>query len=420
MTKRNTIKKINAREILASGGYPSLEAEVVLNSGVIGQASVSFGASAGSKEAFVLFDGDAQRFNGQGMLKAVANVNKKISPLLLGKDPLEQKQIDELMIEADGTPDKSSLGANAILGVSMAVARAAARNENLPLYKYLADRYKLKNKNSNLPRPMAVTIEGGEHADNSTDLQEYLITVTKDKGPSENIRAVIEIYAALKKILKLNGFSTNVGNEGAFAPAGIKDNEKPLKFITQAIEEAGYRPGQEIGIAVDAAASEFYKNGKYELKTENKILSAEALIGRYADWFAKYPFVALEDGLSEFDWENWPKLVSRAGKVKIVGDDLVVTNAELIQKALATHSINAAIIKLNQAGTLTETIAAALLCKDSGVITIPSNRGGGETNDTFLVDLAVALGSEYIKVGPTRGERVVKYNRLMEIEKELQ
>jgi enolase len=413
MTK---IKHIFAREILASGGAPSLEVDVVLENNCTGTASVSYGESAGSKEAFVLLDGDTKRYNGKGMLKATANVNEKLAPLLIGKVAEDQREIDKIMIEADGTENKSNFGANAILGVSMAIARASANNAKLELYEYLAHSYNLPTYNLQLPKPLAVFIEGGRHADNSTDLQEYILAVTKNQSAKANVQMMEEIYQATKTILKQQGFNTNVGNEGAFAPAGITSNELPLQILTEAIKQAGFKLLDDAGIYIDAAASEFLSDNKYSLKVDKKLLTSEEIIAMYADWFHKYPIVALEDGLSEFDWSNWPKLMSQAGKVKIVADDLTVTNAKLWQKAIDEKCANAILIKLNQAGTVSETMDACLLAKKYNLTTIPSHRGGGETNDTFLVDLAVAVGSEWIKVGPTRGERVCKYNRLMKIE----
>lgn len=395
-----------------------MEVKVILEDGTIGVASVSYGASAGSKEAFVLLDGDKGRYNGKGMLKAVTNVNEKIAPLIIGKDANEQRAIDELMIKVDGTENKSNFGGNAILGVSMAVARAAAASENLELYSYLHKAFEITDSSWKLPKPLAVLIEGGKHADNSTDLQEYILAVNSEQPAVENVRMMEEVYQALKQILKEKNFSTNVGNEGAFAPDGIGNNELPLDLITSAITKAGYKPGEDAGIYIDAAASEFYKDGKYNLATENRNLSADEIIEMYLGWLKKYPILALEDGLSEFDWENWPKLMFKSS-VPIVADDLTVTNTRLWQEAIDKKSANAILIKLNQAGTVTETIDCCLLAKKYNFMTIPSHRGGGETNDTFLVDLAVAVGSRWIKVGPARGERVAKYNRLMEIEDKL-
>lgn len=417
MTK---IKHIIAREILASGGAPSLEVEVILESGVKGEASVSYGASFGSKEAVVLLDEDKSRYHGKGMLKAVQNVNEKLAPLLMDKDASDQRGIDKIMINADGTENKANFGANAILGVSMAVARAAAADSGLELYQSLATTYNLQLTTSPLPKPMMVMIEGGKHADNSTDMQEYMLSALRDDLPAkENIRMVLETYEALKKILKDIGLNTNVGNEGAFAPNGLASNERPLEFLVEAIEKAGFKPGLDIGISLDPAASEFYREGMYQLATEKRALDSHKLIEVYLQWMAKYPIVTLEDGLSEFDWNNWPHLMAKAVKTKIIADDLTVTNTKLWQKAIDMKAANAILIKLNQAGTVTETMDCCLLAKKHNLSTIPSHRGGGETNDTFLVDLAVAVGSEWIKVGPTRGERVCKYNRLMRIEEKL-
>lgn len=416
------IKNIFAREILASGGSPSLEVTVTLESGAVGEASVSYGASAGSKEAVVLLDGDANRYNGKGMLLAVHHINSKIKSNLIGVEAGLQRVVDQKMILMDGTENKSKLGGNSILGVSLAVARAQANEENLPLYAYLRKAFDIVNGENKLPKPMVVMIEGGKHADDTTDLQEYLISALGNKTAAENVRMEMEIYDNLKKILKREGLSTNVGNEGAFAPNGIASNEKPLEYLTEAIKNSGYTPGVDAAISLDAAASEFFKpeSMRYELKIENKSLSSEEMINYYLDWLQKYPMLSWEDMLSEFDWESWPKLMERIrGKVRLIADDLTVTNTNLLRKAISLNAADAILIKLNQAGTLTGTIDCCILAKDSGFMTIPSHRGGGETNDAFMVDLAVAVGSDYIKVGPTRGERVCKYNRLMRIEEEM-
>lgn len=415
------IKNIKAREILASGGAPSVEVTVVLETGVFGEASVSYGASAGSKEAFVLLDNDEKRYNGRGMLKAVDNINSIIAPKLIGMEAGDQRLIDQTMIEIDGTELKTNLGANAILGVSMAVARAQAHEEKLMLYQYLRKIFGVEG-DITLPRPMMVMIEGGKHADETTDLQEYLVSSLGNRSQAENVRIQTEIYRALKKILKANNLSTNVGSEGAFAPNGIGSNEKPMEFLTQAIKDAGYVPGVDAGISIDAAASEYYdeENKIYDLKIEGKKLSSDELLEVYKSWVAKYPIITMEDMFSEFDWDNWPKLVNEFGdKIAIIADDLTVTNTKLWQKAIDLKAANAILIKLNQAGTVTETMDCCLLARKYNLATVPSHRGGGETNDTFLVDLAVAVGSAFIKVGPTRGERVCKYNRLMRIEEEI-
>jgi len=414
------IKTIQAREILASGGAPTLEVTVSLESGVAGEASVSYGASAGSKEATVLLDGDEKRYNGKGMLIALANIKDKIAPMIVGMEVSSQREIDQKMIELDGTVNKANLGGNAILAVSMATARAAANEANLPLWKYLQKTYELA-ESQKLPKPMIVMIEGGKHAADSTDLQEYLVAAMGNKSAAENVRMEMEIYEALKKILKREGKSTNVGNEGAFAPNGIESNEKPMEYMVEAIKNAGYIPGVDAGISIDAAASEFYnlQSSNYNLQIENKQLNSEELINYFCGWIDKYPFVSWEDMLSEYDWENWPKLLARInGKFPLIADDLTVTNTKLWQEAIDKKAASAILIKLNQAGSVTETVDCCKLAITNNMWTVPSHRGGGESNDTFMVDLAVAVGSEYIKVGPTRGERVCKYNRLMRIEEE--
>ena len=416
------IQNIFAREILASGGAPSLEVTVTLESGATGEASVSYGASAGSKEATVLLDGDKSRYNGKGMLNAIANINGKIKEILVGMDAADQRAIDNKMIETDGTINKAVLGGNAMLGVSLAVCRAEASEEKMPLYKYLRKTYGIGDIGWKLPKPMIVMIEGGKHADETTDLQEFMVGAMGNKTAAENVRMEMEIYNALKNILKAEKLSTNVGNEGAFAPNGISSNEKPMEYLTQAIINAGYTPGVDAGVGIDAAASEFYseETKKYTLKLEGKELTSEELIAYYKPWMEKYKIATMEDMLSEFDWDNWPKMVEAiGGRFPLIADDLTVTNTKLWQKAIEMKAATAILIKLNQAGTLTETVDCCLLANEHGLMTMPSHRGGGETNDTFLVDLAVAVNSAYIKVGPTRGERVCKYNRLMRIEEEL-
>lgn len=416
------IKNIFAREILASGGAPSLEVTVTLESGAVGEASVSYGASAGSKEATVLLDGDKTRYNGKGMLTAINNINTKIKETLVGMEAANQRDIDQKMIDLDGTVNKAVLGGNAMLGVSLAVCRAEAEEEKMPLYKYLRKTYEIGDIGWTLPKPMIVMIEGGKHADETTDLQEFMVGAMGDKTAAENVRMEMEIYEALKKILKAEKLSTNVGNEGAFAPNGISSNEKPMEYLVEAIKSAGYTPGVDAGVGIDAAASEFYseETKKYSLKLEGKELSSEELIAYYKPWIEKYPMATMEDMLSEFDWDNWPKMVEAiGGKFPLIADDLTVTNTNLWKKAIEMKAATAILIKLNQAGTLTETVDCCLLAREHNLMTMPSHRGGGETNDTFLVDLAVAVGSAYIKVGPTRGERVCKYNRLMRIEEEL-
>ncbi len=414
------IAKLVAYEILASGGYPTVEVKVTLDTGSVGVASVPYGASAGTHEATVLTDGDTTRWYGQGNLKAVSNILNEILPAISQIPAENQVEIDSAMIRLDGTPNKARLGGNAILAVSLAVARAAANANKLPLYKYLINTYGLQTDLSKLPQPMVVVIEGGKHADETTDFQEFCITAKEQGSVAENVRRALETYHHLKKILKKSKLSTNVGNEGAFAPNGIPTNEAPLQYIMEAITNAGYTPGKELGISIDAAASEFF-TGNYELKLENRQFTGEELINFYAEWLDKYPFVSLEDMLAEDDWENWVKLnqlLIQKG-IRHIGDDLTVTNIARLRKAIELQAISGIIIKPNQIGTLSETIACCQIANANNIITITSHRGGGETNDHFIADLAVAVGSAFVKVGPTRGERVSKYNRLMEIEREL-
>lgn len=415
------IKNIHAYEILASGGYPTIECQVALEDGSVGLASVPYGASAGIHEATVLLDHDASRWDGRGMLTAIANINDKIAPLLMGKSAEDQRGLDTALIELDGTPNKSILGGNATLAVSLAAARAASASLHQELYQYLITTYQTGADLTHLPRPMTVVIEGGKHADHSTDLQEFCLTAIRENFVAENVRMIMETYHQLAQVLQANHFSTNVGNEGAFAPSGIENNEAPFQFMLEAIKQAGYVPGQDIGISLDAAASEFYQLGSYHLKLENRALSSDELIAYYEPWLTKYPIVTIEDMLEQDDWSSWAKLKTLADQhhITLIGDDLTVTNLARLERAIATHAISGILIKPNQIGTLTETIDCCLLAKQHGVMTITSHRGGGETNDTAMIDIAVAVGSTYVKVGPTRGERVAKYNRLMEIERHL-
>jgi enolase len=437
------ILSIRAREILSSGSTPSLEVKVSLESGAVGKASVPYGASAGVHEAFVLLDGDKKRYQGKGMLKAVANVNKKIASALKGMDANNQKEIDSKMIKLDGTGNKHKLGANAVLGVSVAVARAAANDKGIPLYQHIREVFQLDIKDYILPNPMMVVIEGGKHADQSTDFQEYMIALIGNDSVKENVRRGIEVYLELKNVFKKRGLNTNVGNEGAFAPAGLikpqpkqpdvtitgafaptvmESNEAPLLLIGKAMERAGYKASKDVAISLDPAVSELFdkKNGKYKLEKEGKSMSSEELINYFAKWVDKYPIITLEDALHEDDWDNWPKLTAKLGsRISIIGDDLTVTSPKRLQKAIDLKAINSILIKLNQIGTLTETVETCMLARKNGLMTVISHRGGGETNDTSMVDLAVAVNAGFIKVGPSRGERVGKYNRLMEIEDEL-
>ena len=419
----NKIQKITAREILASDGNPTIEATISLANGIQGCASVPFGVSAGEHEAVTLVDGDAKRFNGRGMLQACRNIESTINQRLTGWDAINQKKIDNLLIKLDGTKNKSRLGGNSLLAVSLACARAGAQVLQLPLYKYLRKIYSIKSNKYILPKPMMVVIEGGRHADNSTDFQEYLLTVNGARTVREAVRWGAETYQALKNILKSQSLSVNVGNEGAFAPAGIKTNEEPLSLMVSAIKKAGYLPGKHISISLDPAASEFYekKDKQYVLKREQAGLSSSQMAALYRDWLLRYPILSIEDGLAEDDWTGWADLYKSCGKkVRIIGDDLTVTNPERLRLAIAKKVINGVLIKLNQIGTLTETMETVQLGQKQNYWQVVSHRGGGETTDTFMVDLAVAVNAEYIKVGPARGERTVKYNRLMEIEDELQ
>ncbi len=415
------ITKIKAYEILASGGYPTVEAEVTLENGFVGVASVPYGASAGSHEATVLNDGDETRYGGKGVLKAIANIENEIAPAVIGMDATDQRALDQKMIELDGTPNKARLGGNAILAVSLAAARAVANATGKQLYRHIIDTYNTQVDLAKLPNPMVVVIEGGKHADETTDLQEFCITAIGEGSVKENVRKAMEAYHALRGILKENKLSTNVGNEGAFAPNGIPTNESPFQYIVDAITKAGYVPGKDLGISIDAAASEFYEDGKYVLAVENRSLTAAELIAYYETWLQKYPIVTYEDMLQEDDWANWVEMKKVTDKYNVphIGDDLTVTNVERLQKAIDLNAISAILIKLNQIGTLTETVDCCMLANKHGLMTTTSHRGGGETNDTAMIDVAVAVGSKFVKVGPTRGERVSKYNRLMEIERDV-
>lgn len=418
----NAIKSITAREILASGGTPTVETTVTLESGLHGIASVPFGVSAGVHEAATLIDGDKRRYGGNGMLKACANVNGPIAKKLKGHTVTNQQKLDQLMVKLDGTEQKSRLGGNSVLSVSLACARAGALVAKQPLYRYVRTSYKLPHTRWQLPRPMMVVIEGGKHADDSTDFQEYLFSVCGAPTVREAVRWGEEAYLALKSILKQRGYNTNVGNEGAFAPAGIASNEAPLEMMVEAIKKAGFKPGKDIAISLDPATSELYdaKEKRYLLKRESASLSSDQMAGLFAGWMTKYPILSVEDGLAEDDWAGWQAFYQRCGKkVRLVGDDLTVTNPKRLAQAIAAKTINAVLIKLNQIGTLSETMETIRLGQRQKYWQIVSHRGGGETNDAFMVDLAAAVNAEYIKVGPVRGERTAKYNRLMEIEDEL-
>jgi enolase len=409
------IKRILAREIIDSRGNPTVEVEVTLDDGSWGRAAVPSGASTGIYEALELRDGDPGRYLGKGVLKAVENVNIDISEVVRGLDALDQAAVDRAMLTLDGTENKSKLGANAILGVSMAVARAAASSVRLPLYRYLG------GASANLlPVPMFNILNGGVHANwQSTDLQEFMIAPVGAPDFREALRWGAETYHALKNILKGGGFSTGVGDEGGFAPA-FKKNSDAVETILKAIEKAGYRPGEDIALAIDGAVSGIYEDGLYNLRTENRKVETGQMVRMYAEWIGKYPIRVIEDGLAEDDWEGWKLLNGTIGKtVELVGDDLFVTNVKRIAKGIEEGAANAVLIKLNQIGTLTETIAAIEMARKAGWGAMVSHRSG-ETVDSFIADLTVAMGTGHLKTGaPCRSERVEKYNQLLRIEEEL-
>jgi enolase 1/2/3 len=412
---KSKIKSISAMEILDSRGNPTVKTTITLTNGMIASASCPSGASTGENEAVELRDGDKTRYNGKGTLKAVANVNKIISKTLIGKDPASQNEIDELMIKLDGTPIKSKLGANAIVSVSMAVARVAAQAAKLPLYAYLGG-----PKAKRIPFPMLNILNGGKHADNSVDLQEFMIMPIGAPTFTEALRYAAETFHALKAILSQKGYATNVGDEGGFAP-NLKSNDEACEVIIQAVERAGYKPGKDIAIALDPAASSFYESGVYNLsKSGQGKKTSDEMVAFYQEWINKYPIVSIEDGLAENDWEGFKKQTATQGdKIQIVGDDLFVTNTKYIARGIKEKAANAVLIKLNQIGTVTETIEAIELCRKAKWGYVISHRSG-ETEDTFIADFAVAMGGGQLKTGSAcRSERIAKYNRLMEIEAEL-
>lgn len=409
------IKTVHALEILDSRGNPTVRVFVALQNGMTASASVPFGASTGENEAVELRDGDKKRYGGKGVLKAVANINEIIAPALIGKDPRQQAEIDRLMIEMDGTPNKAKLGANAILGVSMAVARAAAASAALPLYAYLGGPGALR-----IPVPMMNILNGGKHADNSVDFQEFMVMPVGAPTFAEALRDGAETFHALKGILKKKGYATSVGDEGGFAP-NLKSNDEACEVIVGAIEAAGYKPGKDIAIALDPAASSFFENGAYELsKSGQGRKTSSEMTALYKNWIEKYPIVSIEDGLAENDWEGFGEHTAVLGdKIQIVGDDIFVTNTRFIARGIEEKTTNAVLIKLNQIGTVTETIEAIQLCRQAGWGFVISHRSG-ETEDTFMADFAVAMGGGQIKTGSAcRSERIAKYNRLLEIETEL-
>ena len=409
-----TIDEIIAREILDSRGNPTVEVEVVLADGSWGRAAVPSGASTGAHEALELRDEDAQRYGGKGVLKAVQNVNDWIADELFGWDATDQLGIDAHLLELDGTPNKARLGANAILGVSLAVAHAAANALRLPLYRYIGGIYAHV-----LPVPLMNILNGGKHAVDGPDLQEFMIALVGALTFAEALRWGSEVYHALKSVLKKRGYSTGVGDEGGFAPS-LKTNEEAIEVILEAIQKAGYRPGEQIFIALDPAASEFYEDGRYVLKKEGRTLTGAEMVDFYAAWVEKYPIISIEDGLAEDDWESWALMTQRLGdRIQIVGDDLLVTNVERIRRAIRERACTALLCKVNQIGTLTEAIAAVQMAQRAGWGVVVSHRSG-ETEDATIADLAVALNVGQIKTGaPCRSERIAKYNQLLRIEEEL-
>ncbi|MDF2939491.1 MAG: enolase [Gammaproteobacteria bacterium] len=406
-----TIKNIIGREILDSRGNPTVEAEVELSSGVQAYAAVPSGASTGSREALELRDQDPKRYLGKGVLKAVHHVNHEIKQALVGRSALNQADIDHTMIQLDGTPNKANLGANAILAVSLAVAHAAAKELNKPLFQYLNH-----DGNFSMPVPMMNIINGGEHADNNVDMQEFMIVPVGAPSFSEALRYGAEVFHTLKKILHQKGLSTAVGDEGGFAP-DLPSNAAAVEIILEAIEKAGYKAGKDIYIALDLASSEFYENGKYHLASENRMLSSEEFVEYLADWTRKYPIISIEDAMDESDWHGWKVLTEKLGtQVQLVGDDLFVTNTEILQRGIKEHIANSILIKLNQIGTLTETLAAIKMAQDAHYTAVISHRSG-ETADTTIADLAVATHAGQIKTGSLcRTDRVAKYNQLLRIE----
>jgi enolase len=409
------VEDILAREVLDSRGNPTVEVEVYLTDGAVGRAIVPSGASTGVHEALELRDEDPERYGGKGVLTAVQNVDEEIAGQLVGWNVFDQQGIDEFLVELDGTPNKSRLGANATLGVSLAVARAAASSLDLPLYRYLggvAARV--------IPVPMMNILNGGKHAADSTDLQEFMVMPTGASNFQEALRWGAETYHSLRKVLRDRGYGTGVGDEGGFAPS-LGSNEEAIEVILAAIEGAGYEPGKDLHIALDPAASEFFEDGRYHLRKEGRKLTGAEMVEFYSNWVDKYPIISIEDGLAEDDWESWQLLMKRVGdRVQLVGDDLLVTNVERLSKGIELKAANSILIKLNQIGTLSETIAAVDMAQRAGWTTVISHRSG-ESEDTTIADLAVALNAGQIKAGaPCRSERVAKYNQLLRIEEDLE
>jgi len=410
----SAIVDVIAREILDSRGNPTVEADVLLESGVMGRAAVPSGASTGTKEAVELRDDDKQRYLGKGVLRAVEYVNTEIAEAIIGLDAAEQAFIDQTMIELDGTENKGRLGANAILAVSMAVARAAAEESGLPLYRYLGGAARME-----MPVPMMNIINGGAHATGGADIQEFMVIPVGAQSFREALRCGAEVFHNLKKILHHRGLSTTVGDEGGFAPA-LGSNEGALKVIVEAIEAAGYVPGTDVAIGLDCAASEFYKDGQYHLKADGLTLNSAQIIDLYATWVDKYPIISIEDGMSEHDWDGWKQLTARLGKsIQLVGDDVFVTNTKILREGIRQGLANSILVKVNQIGTLTETFAAIEMAKRAGYTAVISHRSG-ETEDSFIADLAVATNAMQIKTGSlSRSDRMAKYNQLLRIEEDL-
>jgi enolase len=411
----NAICYVHAREILDSRGTPTLEADVELTGGARGRAAVPSGASTGEHEAVELRDGDKKRYLGKGVLKAVKNVNDIIGPKILGMDARDQVAVDETMIDLDGTPNKGKLGANAILAVSLAAAKAAAQEACLPLYKYLGG-----PTARILPVPMCNILNGGAHAGWQIDLQEFMVMPLGARSFREGLRMAAEIFQALKKVLKEKGYSTNVGDEGGFAPPLREGNEEACRLILQAIKDAGYKAGKDVWLALDPASSGFFAGGKYNLRSEKRTLSIDQMVGFYADWVDKYPIRSIEDGMAEDDWTGWKKMTERLGdRIQIVGDDIFVTNTRRLAAGIEKGCANSILIKVNQIGSLTETLAAIDMAHRAGYTAVVSHRSG-ETEDTTIADLVVATGAGQIKTGSLcRTDRIAKYNQLLRIEEEL-
>jgi enolase len=414
MNDYTTIVDVKAREILDSRGNPTVEVDVILAGGILGRGAVPSGASTGAREAIELRDGDKKRFLGKGVLKAVENVNSEIAPAIIGMNALNQRAIDNKIIELDGTDNKGRLGANALLGVSMAVAKAAAQALEIPLYRYLGGLQAIE-----FPIPMMNVLNGGAHADNNVDLQEFMIMPVGAESFSEALQMGAETYHHLRNLLKGKGLSTGVGDEGGFAP-NLGSNEEALQLLVEAIEAAGYEPGEDICIAIDAASSEFYKDGKYFIEGDKEGKTSSEMTALYADWLEKYPIISIEDGLCESDWEGWEELTEQLGdSVQLVGDDLFVTNEKILAEGIERGIANSILIKLNQIGTVSETLDTIRLAHENGYSTVISHRSG-ETEDSFIADLAVAVNAGQIKTGaPARSERVAKFNQLLRIEEDL-